>query len=136
MFTDINCNDEQIVRAKLKDFALTNTTKTVSGSNTVSCSLTDGNSFEVDLEAATGTVTITLSGAPATGNFGEVIIKVQQDSTANRTITWADSGAGTFVWPGGVVPTMSTGADAIDIYTFKTWDAGATWYGDASQDYS
>ena len=87
----------------------------------------------MDLEAATGTVTITLSNPPDSGTYGECILKVQQDTTAARAITWA---GGTFKWPGGAAPTMSTAADAIDIFTFKTWDAGTTWYGDVSQAYA
>ena len=134
MFTEINMADLQIVKPVLKDYGITNTVKTVAG-NAVAIALTDGNSFEVDLEAATGTVTITLSSAPASGTYGEVILKVKQDSTSDRTITWAAAG-GSFVWPAGSAPTMSTGSDAIDIYTFKTWDAGTIWYGNASQDYS
>ena len=128
----INMGDNAINRPVLTDYGLTSNSLTVSA-NAVSVDLTTGNAFEVDLEAATGTVTITLSNPPASGTYGECIIKVKQDSTADREITWA---GGTFAWPGGSAPTMSTGSDAIDIYTFKTWDAGTTWYGNVAQDFS
>jgi hypothetical protein len=54
-----------------------------------------------------------------------MIIKVKQDSTANRTLTWA---GGTFVWPGGTEVEPKTGSDAITIYYLSSWDTGTTWY--------
>lgn len=128
----INMGDNAINRPVLTDFGITSNSLSVTA-NAVTCDLTTGNSFEVDLEDATGTVTITLSNPPASGTYGECIIKVQQDTTANRTITWA---GGSFVWPAGTAPTMTASADAIDIYTFKTWDGGTTWYGSYSQNFS
>lgn len=128
----INMGDQQITRPVLTDYGITSNSLTVAA-NAVSIDLTTGNAFEVDLEAATAGVTITLSNPPASGTYGEAIVKVQQDSTADRAITWA---GGTFVWPGGAAPTMTTGSDSIDIYSFKTWNGGTTWYANASQDYS
>ena len=32
-------------------------------------------------------------------------------------------------WPGGVVPSVTNAANAIDIYSFKTFDGGASLYG-------
>lgn len=128
----INMGDFAINRPLLTDFGITSNSLVVTA-NAVAINLTTGNSFVVDLEAATGTVTITLSNPPASGRFGECIIRIQQDTTASRTITWA---GGTFRWQGGAAPTMTAAADAIDIFTFKTWDGGTTWYGDAGQAYS
>jgi len=129
---DINMGDSAITRPEITDYGITSNSLTVSA-NAVTIDLTTGNAFEVDLEAATGTVAITLSNPPASGTYGECIIKVQQDTTASRAITWA---GGTFVWPAGSAPTMSTAADAIDIYSFKTWDGGTTYYANASQAYA
>lgn len=129
---DILCADQEIKRPVLTDYGIKSNSLTVSA-NAVAVNMTTGNAFEIDLEAATGTVTITLSNPPASGTYGEAILKVQQDSTADRTITWA---GGSFVWAGGSAPTMSTGSDAIDIYTFKTWDGGTTYYASAAQDFS
>ncbi len=33
------------------------------------------------------------------------------------------------LWPGSLVPTVSTGAGKTDIYSFKTFDSGSTMYG-------
>ena len=128
----LNMGDNVIQRPKIKDFGITSNSLTVSA-NAVSVDLSTGNAFEIDLEAATGTVTITLSNPPASGTYGECVLKIQQDTTASRTITWA---GGTFRWPGGTVPTMTAAADSIDIFVFKTWDGGTTWYGNAAQAYA
>jgi hypothetical protein len=34
------------------------------------------------------------------------------------------------MWPaGGVIPTVTTGAGKSDIYSFRTFDGGSTFYG-------
>ena len=45
---------------------------------------------------------------------GEYILRVIQDGTGSRTISWGS----TFKWPGAAQPTLSTAAGAIDIFTF------------------
>jgi hypothetical protein len=89
-------------------------------------------SWEIDLEDATGNVTLTLSGGPAIGESGEMVIRVTQDGTA-RTITWA---GGTFLWAGGTPPTLTATEDAIDVFTFQSVDEGNTWTGSALQNVS
>ena len=128
----INMADEVISRPEITDYGITSNSLTVSA-NAVAVSLATGNAFEIDLEAATGTVTITLSNPPASGTLGECLLKIQQDTTAARAITWA---GGTFVWPAGTAPTMTTTADGIDLYSFKTWNGGTTWYGTSAQAFS
>lgn len=53
-----------------------------------------------------------------------------QDGTGSRTITWN----AIFKWPGGVAPTLSTGAGDIDIINF-IYD-GTSLYGVAQTDFS
>ena len=113
------------------NFDYQDNTQTVSA-NAVTLTYSNGPAFDVDLEAATGTVTITISGGPSASNYGIISVRVQQDSTADRTITWA---GGTFAWAGGSAHTQQTGSDAVSIYTFETWDGGTTWYATGA-DYS
>lgn len=54
------------------------------------------------------------------------ILRVAQDGTGSRTITWN----AVFKWPGGVAPTLSTAAGAVDIITFIS--DGTYLYGTAS----
>lgn len=74
----------------------------------------------------------TFSNWPATSKLGGRVLFVTQDSTP-RTITWPAA----VKWPGGVVPTVSTGSGDVDIYTFFSHDGGTTIYGFISgQDFS
>jgi hypothetical protein len=57
-------------------------------------------------------------------------IKITQDATGGRIIDIDDFGAVDVYWPGGgIVPITTPTASRSDIYTFKTFDGGANWYG-------
>ena len=61
-------------------------------------------------------------------------IKILQGSTA-RTVDiddFKDSSGSTVIpvnWPGGIVPTVTNAANAVDIYSFMTFDGGDRLYG-------
>lgn len=55
-----------------------------------------------------------------------LILVLKQDSIGNRTITWPSS----VKWPAGTAPTLSTGANAIDIIAF--YFDGTNYYGNSS----
>ena len=79
-----------------------------------------GNYFNITLD---GNWTPLLTGwATTTGTIAEkIVIRVKQ--TASFTINW-----GTIKWV-GTAPTMTTGANKIDIYKFYSFDGGTTIYG-------
>jgi hypothetical protein len=62
-------------------------------------------------------------------------IKITQDATGGRVIDIDDfrTSGGSLIpvfWPGGgVLPIMTPTPDRSDIYTFKTFDGGSSWYG-------
>ncbi|WP_299074721.1 hypothetical protein [uncultured Paraglaciecola sp.] len=58
------------------------------------------------------------------------ILRVIQDATGSRTITWNS----VFKWPSGTAPTLSTGANDIDLITFVS--DGTNLYGTAQLDFS
>ena len=126
----LNASDQLFIRPEIKDYSITSGSATISA-NAATLTYSTAQAWELDLEAATGNVTVTLSGGPPASTYGEMIVKVQQDTTAARTITWA---GGTFEWPGGTAPTMTATADAIDIYHFSTWNGGTNWWGSVIQD--
>ncbi len=131
-FTDDAGTDFGIsIQQHLQDYSIESSSSTPTGT-TQTLSYPDGPAFEVDLESVTGNITITLSNAPASGNYGQIVVKVTQDSTVARTITWA---GGTFEWAGGTAHPMTTTLNGWSIFTFETWDGGTTWYG-AGADYS
>ena len=68
--------------------------------------------------------TFTFTGATS-GLVAAMVLELAQDGTGSRTVTWP----GSVVWPGGVAPTLSTTAAAVDILTFFSRDGGTTWYG-------
>jgi hypothetical protein len=70
------------------------------------------------------TVTFTFTG-PISGLLAGMVLELAQDGTGGRLVTWPAS----VVWPGGTTPTLSTGAAAVDIFTFFSRDGGTTWYG-------
>ncbi len=72
--------------------------------------------------------TVTLGGnrtlaAPTNMIAGSAILFVIQDGTGSRTLTWNS----VFKWPGGVAPTLSTGINAVDVFSFVT--NGTNLYG-------
>lgn len=71
----------------------------------------------------TGNVTYTFTAPGGVGNF---LLKIVQDATGSRTVTWPAS----VKWPGGTAPTLSTAANAIDIVTF--YYDGTSYYGTSS----
>jgi hypothetical protein len=117
------------VTPEFTDYSLTSTSP-ASAAAALEFDIENGNSFQHTL---TENTTVTLSNPAPSGKFCEIIVKFIQDSTGSWTVTWPAS----VKWPGGTAPvittTLSTG---VDIIALKTWDAGTTWYGDLSQDYS
>lgn len=72
----------------------------------------------------TGNVSgVTINGA-TNGRACSFTLYAKQDGTGNRTITWPAS----VKWSGGA-PTLSTAANAVDIFVFESIDGGTTWYG-------
>ncbi len=92
-----------------------------SGSGARTINLANGNVVSVTLAGAT---TFTFTGATASTacSFG---LYLTQDATGGRTVTWPAS----VKWSGATAPTLSTGANAVDILVFETINGGTTWYG-------
>jgi hypothetical protein len=78
----------------------------------------NGNMQKITLNAATCTITFT---APASG-AGRFSLRIIQDSTGGRLISWP-----TIKWVGKVLPVLSTGIADEDIATF-IWN-GTSYYG-------
>ena len=98
-----------------------------------STALTSGSSVTLDLNAGT-VFTITLAhnigtftwSNPASSGYASVFsLKVTQDGTGGRTISWPAS----VDWASGTAPTLSSGANDVDVFVFFTVDGGTTYYG-------
>lgn len=67
------------------------------------------------------TFTFTAPGGPCS-----LILELHQDATGSRTVTWP----GTVVWPDSTAPTLSAGANAIDVIALF-WN-GTSYFGVAN----
>ena len=124
----LDCNDLEVQKPKFKDYGETLTTANTSTTYTID--LTNGNVFELTL---TGNCTYTFSNPPGNGIGGSFTLIQKQDGSGSRTVAWPAS----VDWAGGTGPTISSGANDVDVFTFVTTDAGTTWYGfTAGQDFS
>lgn len=106
-------------------------TTITSSSNTITANCRDGNVFT---HVLTENTTFTFSNAPASGRSFGFTLKIVQDSGANGyVVTWPAS----VDWPSATAPTLSSGANEVDVFVFFTTDGGTTWYGfTAGQDLS
>lgn len=77
-----------------------------------------GNAAAMTFDPANETFIFTAPTKP-----GWLLLKLTQDATGGRTVTWP----GTVKWPGGTAPTLSTGANAVDIIRF--YFDGTNYYG-------
>jgi hypothetical protein len=102
------------------------TTTLLPAGTTQTIDLSNGNSHVIDLNGASGDVTLTLSNGRAGASY---IIKIIQGATA-RDITWP----GTVKWPDAVVPVISTGEDDVDIVSL--FFDGTNFYATAGQNFS
>lgn len=100
----------------------------VSGGN-VNIDLQKAQTFNLTVNAAASQFTLLNAPADATS----FVIKITQGSTGYSVgIDTFKNSVGTGVtvyWSGGSVPTVTTTANATDIYRFRTFDQGATVYG-------
>lgn len=97
----------------------------------VTLNIRDGSVYTVTLAHNIGT--FTWSNPAGSGYSSSFTLKVTQDGTGNRTISWP----GSVDWAGGTAPTLSTGANDVDVFVFFTVDGGTTYYGfTAGQDMS
>jgi hypothetical protein len=124
----VSGNDQEINRAKLKDYS--ETTVIANTSTTYTIDLESGNVFNLTL---TGDCTYTFSNPPASGSAGAFTLIQNQDGTGSRTVTWPAS----VEWAGGSAPAITSTASSTDVFTFITTDGGTTWYGfTGGQDFS
>ena len=100
-------------------------TSTLTDGATITPDFTNGNVFTVTLA---GNRTLANPTNPKDGATYCIIVK--QDGTGSRTLAYG----GNYKWEGGTAPTLSTGANAVDILTFIS--DGTNMYGAAALNFS
>lgn len=73
----------------------------------------------------TGAVTLTFANPVPAGQAQSFVLILRQDATGGRAVTWPAS----VDWPAAIPPSISTGANKVDILVFTTIDGGVTWLG-------
>jgi hypothetical protein len=118
----INMADNILQRPELKDYA--ETRNAVTASSTTTINIEDGN--VIDLTHGTDITTFTWSNPSATGKACSfTLIRTKDNSGTARTISWPAA----VKWASATAPTLTQTANAVDIFTFLTLNAGTTWYG-------
>lgn len=84
--------------------------------------LANGNVFDVALNAAINTLTI--SSPPATNNAGSFVLIFTADGTA-RAVSWGTA----VTWSGGTTPTLTSTNGKKDVFGFISLNSGTNWYG-------
>jgi hypothetical protein len=115
-----NLADNLLTRPYIKDYAEVVTAPSIS-SGVLTLDLENGNVFDVALNAAI--TTFTVSNPPATGRSGSFTLIFTADGTA-RAVTWGAA----VKWAGGTPPTLTSTNGKKDIFVFTTLDAGTNLY--------
>lgn len=95
-----------------------NTVATSGAAQTIPDPATTPNSH-LTLTAATCTLTF-----PTLAAGKSFTLALKQDATGGRLVTWPGSAK----WPGAAAPTLSTGANKVDLFSFVCLD-GTNWFG-------
>ena len=115
-----NLADNLLTRPYIKDYAEVVSSPAIS-TGTLTLDMQNGNVFDVALNAAI--TTFTVSNPPATGRSGSFTLIFTADGTA-RAVTWGAA----VKWAGGTPPTLTSTNGKKDIFVFTTLDAGTNWY--------
>jgi uncharacterized protein YjbI with pentapeptide repeats len=116
-----NLQDNELIRAKLRDYSESVSSPTIS-SGTLTLNLETSNIFTVSLNAAI--TAITISNPPASGSGGSFTLIFTADGTA-RAVTWPSS----IKWAGGTAPTLTSTSGKADSFAFFSSDGGTSWQG-------
>jgi hypothetical protein len=116
-----NLQDNELFRAKLRDYSESVSSPTIS-SGTLTLNLETSNIFTVSLNAAI--TAITISNPPASGSGGSFTLIFTADGTA-RAVTWPAA----IKWANGNAPTITSASGKVDSFAFFTSDGGTTWQG-------
>ena len=102
--------------AVMQDYTETNTAASSSTAYTIN--MANGNVFSITL---TGNCTLSMSNVPASGCASLTIVLVQ--GSGPYTVTWP----GSFIWPGGTAPTLTTTNGHVDVFVAITTNGGTTF---------
>ncbi len=118
---DLDLNTGLLIEPVLADYSIQLDAQGLVADANVTLVYSAGPVHSIDLENWTANRTITLSAFPA--GYGQQTVRVVQDGTVARTITWAGA---TFNWRDNVAHVQNATLNGISIYTFESYDGGTT----------
>lgn len=127
---DIDMAANDLIRPNFLDFGVQRQVINVTGTPT-DLDYEAGSYVELNLSNLANPVTLTFSNPPPSGQMGTMRIKIAQDGTGSKTITWP-----TINWQAGGPITLSTGANQVDFVDVWTSDGGTTWYGAGANNFA
>jgi hypothetical protein len=92
-------------------------------SGTLAIDCATSNYFQVTLGA--NITSVTFSNIPGSTQVYSFNLIVVQNATGTWTITWPAS----VKWSGGQIPPATTAANAVDVWSFMTYNGGTSWIG-------
>ena len=110
-------------RARFKSYTEAIASPAIS-SNVLTLDLTTAQSFDITLNQSINSFVITNVPTTTATTF---LVKLTQDGTGGRTVTFTFQGANLY-WAGGVAPVMTSTASKTDIFSFTTLN-GTDYYG-------
>lgn len=118
----INMADNVLQRPEIKDYS--ETSVNVNATSTTTLDLELGNIFNL-AQSLDITILNINNPSPSGKACSFTLIRTKDNSATARAISWPAS----VKWHNGVAPTLSSTANAVDIFEFFTIDAGTTWFG-------
>ena len=103
--------------------AITEQSVALTSGTSVTLDISQGSVFTITL--AHNISTFTWSNPATSGDVSAFVLKVTQDGTGSRTIAFPAA----VDFAGGTAPTLSTGANDVDVFVFFTVNGGTTYYG-------
>lgn len=119
--TFLEALDAMVSTNPLKDFSIKKASPAIAA-GVLTLDYSTGPDFNVSLTENITTLTIT--NWPTTGETGKIRLRLTQDITGGRTVVFTG-----VKWDGGVAPTVSAAANAIDEFVLWSDDAGANKFG-------
>ena len=116
----IHIDENQVVKF---DAGIQEEATALTSGTTVALDVNLGTVFTLTLAHNLGTFNWT--NPAVSGYASSFILKVKQDGTGSRTISWPAA----VDWASATAPTISTSANAVDVFAFFTVDGGTIWYG-------
>jgi len=116
----LGSNNAWAARQDLLTYSETKTAPAIT-SNVLTLDLATGTHFEVALDAAI--TTLTISNVPSASTVSSFTLKFTADGTP-RAVTWPAS----IKWANAAAPSLTSTNGKVDIFTFLSHDGGTTWY--------